>query len=527
MKKYILFLLFLCPIGIWGQRSKKDPATEQGMQKLALAYLFINNYYVDSISAGQQAEDAIKGMLSQLDPHSTYTNARETRTFNESMQGGFEGIGVQYNMLEDTLIVIQSVPKGPAEKAGILSGDRIVSVNDTAIAGVNMSREEIMRRLKGPKDSKVYLKVLRSGIKDTLGFHVTRDKIPVATLDAAYMVTPTIGLIRFNSFGITTHNEVTQAMESLRKKGMQSLILDLRQNGGGFIDAAVNIANEFLNRDDLIVYTKGRSQPERTYKARGGGRFTGNKLAVLVDEHSASAAEIVAGAIQDHDRGTIIGRRTFGKGLVQNPFPLPDGSMIKLTVAHYYTPSGRCIQKPYTKGDKEGYYKDVLNRLNNGELLHADSIHLPDSLRFKTLRLGRTVYGGGGITPDVFIPLDTNLYTPFHRKLMIKGVFVSTNLKYIDRHRKTLKRKYASFDKFKKEYEVPQEAVDLLMAEAEKAGVKPTDEEELQRSLPSIRLHLKALLARDLWDMSEYLELLFTDDPAIKQAVDVLQASAK
>lgn len=497
------------------------------MQKLALAYLFINNYYVDSIGAGQQAEDAIRGMLAQLDPHSTYSNAKETRTFNETMQGGFEGIGIQYNMLEDTLVVIQPVPKGPSEKVGILSGDRIVSVNDTAIAGVKMHRDEIMRRLKGPKGSKVNLRVVRSGLKETLDFQVTRDKIPVATLDAAYMVTPDIGLVRFNSFGATTYKEVTDAMTELAKKGMKSLILDLRQNGGGYLDAAVNIANEFLNQGDLVVYTQGRSQPRRTYKAQGGGLFSGNKLAVLVDEHSASAAEILAGAIQDHDRGTVIGRRTFGKGLVQNPFPLPDGSMIKLTVAHYYTPSGRCIQKPYTKGDKEGYYKDVMNRLNNGELLHADSIHLPDSLRYTTLRLKRTVYGGGGIMPDVFVPLDTTLYSKYHRMLSLKGAFVTTNLKFIDKHRKELARKYTSFGKFKKDYETPQEAIDLLMAEGEKLGVKPADDEELQHSLPTMRQLLKALVARDLWDMSEFMELMFADDPAVKEAVKVLGVPEK
>lgn len=518
-----LALFLLLASGNLKAQENEGKQIENSFRKLMMAHLAIGNLYVDTVDFNKLTEDAIVGMLSKLDPHSTYTNARDTKSLNEPLQGNFEGIGIQFNILEDTLMVIQPVNNGPSEKVGILAGDRIVTVNDTAIAGVKMKREDIMRRLRGPKGTVVKLGVLRMGVEGQLTFSVKRDKIPVTSLEAAYMATPTTGLIRFGSFGRTTYNEVMEAMQRLREQGMQNLILDLQQNGGGYLDIAVALANEFLEAGDLIVYTQGRKMPYREERAKGSGSFLSGKLIVLVDEYSASASEILAGAIQDQDRGRIVGRRTFGKGLVQRPVDLPDGSMIRLTTARYYTPSGRSIQKPYEKGNNEKYGKDVIDRFNRGELIHADSIHFPDSLRYKTLRKGRVVYGGGGIMPDYFVPLDTNAYTKYHRELMAKGVIINTNLKYIDKNRKRLRAEYPTFADFKVRYEVPEEALKLLQAEADKMKVKPADEDERQRSLPRIRLHLKALVARDLWDMSEYFEIMNTENPLVQKALELME----
>jgi carboxyl-terminal processing protease len=469
MKRFFFSItLAFITINFWAQTNNlpQTPLDEQ-IRKLVMATVMINNYYVDSVDCKKLTEDAINGILSKLDPHSAYTNATETKKLTEPLAGSFDGIGVQFNILEDTLLVIQPVPKGPSEKVGILAGDRIVSVNDTAIAGVKMSREEIMRRLRGPKGTVAHLGVVRLGIKDTLRYDVIRDKIPVNSVDAAYMVTPTIGLIRFNNFAQTTHDEITEAIKKLKGQGMQDLILDLQQNGGGFLQAAADIASEFLAKGDMIVYTRGRSVPNQEFRSTGGGLFTEGKVAVLVDEYSASAAEILSGAIQDQDRGIVIGRRTFGKGLVQRPIDMPDGSMIRLTVAKYYTPSGRCIQKPYEKGDKLSYAKDVVNRYNKGELTNADSIHFPDSLRYQTLREKRTVYGGGGIMPDYFVPLDTTKYSKCYRELSAKSLIINANLKYMDKNRKKLTKSYPDFETFRNNFQIPENVIEDIFTEGD------------------------------------------------------------
>ena len=497
--------------------------TQEYLRKLSIAEMAINNLYVDSVDENKLIEDGIRGMLEKLDPHSSYSNPKEVKQMNEPLNGSFEGIGVQFNMMEDTLIVIQTITKGPSERAGIMAGDRIVGVADTAIAGVKMSREEIMRRLRGPKGTIARLKVVRSGIKDTLHFNVVRDKIPVKSIDAAYMMTPTVGLIRIGNFGATTYNEFMEAMRQLQDKGMRDMILDLQGNGGGYLQAAANIASEFLQEGELIVYTEGRRVPRQEYRADSQGMFRNGRVVVLVDEYTASAAEIVTGAIQDQDRGQVVGRRTFGKGLVQRPIDLPDGSMIRLTIAHYYTPSGRCIQKPYVKGKQKDYAMDVLNRLKHGELTNKDSIHFADSLKFYTLHEKRLVYGGGGIMPDHFIPLDTTHYSRLHRELVAKNAVVSQNLRYMDKNRKKLLKQYPSFQLFKEQFEVPQSLIDNVMREGEKQKVKPKDDEELQRTLPTLRLQLKALIARDLWDMSEYYSIFYEDSEIVKKALELLK----
>ena len=496
---------------------------ESQLRKLSIAEMAIKSLYVEEVDEQKLVEDAIRGMLEKLDPHSTYTTPKETKAMTEPLNGSFEGIGVQFNMVEDTLIVIQPVINGPSEKVGIVAGDRIVMVNDTAIAGVKMSKEEIMRRLRGPKGTIADLRIVRPGIKDLLTFKVKRDKIPVHTVDASYMLRPGVGYIRIGSFGATTYDEFKERMAQLKAEGMKDLVLDLQENGGGYLQAAADLAGEFLEPGDLIVYTEGRQVPRRDYKADRNGSFRQGRLVVLVDQFTASAAEIVTGAIQDQDRGLVVGRRTYGKGLVQRPIELLDGSMIRLTIAHYVTPSGRCIQKPYEKGDKKSYDKDLLNRLNSGELTNADSIHFADSLKYQTLKKQRTVYGGGGIMPDYFIPLDTTRYTRYHRELAAKSVIIQQNLRYVDKNRKALKKQYPDFAKFKAEFEIPQSLVDAIVKEGEKQNIKPKDDAEMQQTLPYLRLQMKALIARDLWDMNEYFSVFNEDSEAVKKALELLQ----
>ena len=518
----MVFLLGLtCCLALHAQHFRRDD--DAALRKLQLAEIAIYNFYVDSVNQNKLVEDGIRGMIEKLDPHSSYSTAQETKAMNEPLQGSFEGIGVQFNVVQDTLLVIQPVSNGPSERVGILAGDRIVTVNDNAIAGVKMSKEEIMRRLRGPKGSKVRLGIVRRGIKGVLTFVVVRDKIPVKTLDAYYMIRPTIGYIRIGSFGLTTYKEFMEAVAILKQQGMNDLILDLEENGGGYLNAAVDIANEFLKRNDLIVYTLGRSVPKQEFRADGKGRLLAGKVVVLINEFTASAAEIVTGALQDQDRGEVVGRRSFGKGLVQRPIEFPDGSMIRLTIAHYYTPSGRCIQKPYTKGDARSYALDIENRFEHGELYSADSIHFADSLKYKTLRKQRLVYGGGGIMPDYFVPLDTTLYTPFYRQLAARSYIINANLKYVDAHRKALKQQYPDFATFLARYEVPQSLLDDIRKTAEKDKVKPKDEAEWKKSLPQLRLQLKALVARDLWDMSQYFQVVNEANPIVQKAIALFQ----
>ena len=516
MKRYIYLslLCFFSFLPLSAQLKSDSP-----LRKLQIAEMAITNFYVDSVNEQKLSEDAIRGMLKGLDPHSTYTDAKETKAMNEPLQGDFEGIGVQFNMIEDTLVVIQPIVNGPSQKVGILAGDRIVSVNDSTIAGVKMPRIDIMKMLRGKKGTKVKLGIVRRGVSNILTFVVTRDKIPVHTLNAAYMIRPGVGYICLESFGMKTHEEFMDAVRGLEKQGMKSLILDLQDNGGGYLQAAVQIANEFLKDNEMIVYTEGRNVRRQNYKAIGNGRLQKMRVYVLVNEFTASAAEIVTGAIQDNDRGTVVGRRTFGKGLVQRPFDFPDGSMMRLTIAHYYTPSGRCIQKPYKKGDLKDYEMDLEKRLKHGELTNPDSIHFDSSQKFYTLRNHRVVYGGGGIMPDYFVPLDTTKYTKYHRLLAAKNIIMNAYLKYVDANRTTLKDLYKSFDTFNKNYVVPQSLLDTIIAEGKKEKVEPKDKADLTATMPYIKVQLKALVARDLWDMNEYYRVWNEQSDIVNKAV--------
>lgn len=523
--RIIIAMSLLMPVGkavgfVHAQRL--NLGDDSPLRKLQVAEMAVNNLYVDSVDETKLVEDAIRGMLKELDPHSTYTTAKETKSMTESLQGSFEGIGVQFNMAQDTLLVIQPVVNGPSEKVGILAGDRIISVNDTTIAGVKMSREDIMRRLRGKKGTKVHMKILRRGISDLLDFTVTRDKIPVKTIDATYMIRPEVGYIRISSFGATTYDEFMQGVDSLKQHGMKSLIIDLEENGGGYLQTAVQIVNEFLVKNDLIVYTDGRAVNQQHFRADGHGKLQDVQVVVLVNEYSASASEILAGAIQDQDRGQVVGRRSFGKGLVQRPIEFGDGSMIRLTVAHYYTPSGRCIQKPYEKGDKAEYEMDIEKRFKHGELYCRDSIQFADSLKFYTLRKHAVVYGGGGIMPDHFVPLDTTQYTTYHRQLTAKSIIINATLKYVDQHRKQLKKEYKTFADFNARFEVPDDMLKEIYDEGEKQKVKFKDEEEREKSVPMIKLQLKALIARDIWDMTEYFEIMNEVNPIVQKGIEVL-----
>ena len=524
-----------------GPQARADKNSESTLRKLAIATMAISSLYVDSVDDTKLAEDAIRGMLEKLDPHSSYSTPKEVKALTEPLQGNFEGVGVQFNMLEDTLLVVQTVNGGPSEKVGILAGDRFVTVNDTAIAGVKMSKEDIMRRLRGPKGTKVKIGVRRGGIADMIYFIVTRDKIPLNTVDASYMLRPTIGYIRLSSFGATTHDEFTACIKELKKQGMTDLVLDLQDNGGGYLQAAADVLNELLEQGDLLVYTQGRTVRRQEFRAKGNGIFQKGRVVVLVNEYSASAAEIVSGALQDQDRGTVVGRRTYGKGLVQRPIDLPDGSMIRLTVAHYFTPSGRCIQKPYVKGDKKDYLHDLENRFKHGEFTCSDSIHFADSLKYETLKLRRAVYGGGGVMPDYFVPLDTTRYTKCHRELSAKSIILNANLRYAEKARKELLARYGKepypggvnyvpegkavkkgFAAFAREYTVPQELLDGIFEEGKRQGITPKDDAEREKTETMVARQLKALVARDLWTMTEYFRIVNEDNDFIKCALERL-----
>ena len=493
------------------------------MQKLNMALMAITSFYVDTVNEPRLVETAITSMLEELDPHSSYMSAEEAKRANEPLEGNFDGIGIQFNMFEDTLFVVQTISGGPSERVGIMAGDRIIFVNDTTIAGVKMKDSDIMKRLRGKKGTTVIVKVLRRGVKDLIEFKIVRDKIPIYSLDAAYMLDSETGYIKLNRFSATTHKEFLEALLKLKNKSMKNLILDLQGNGGGYLNAATQLADEFLQSGQLIVYTEGLRQRRQAEYATSKGDFKEGRLAVLIDESSASASEILSGAIQDWDRGVIVGRRSFGKGLVQKPIPLNDGSQIRLTVARYYTPSGRSIQRPYRDGrdGSERYRQDLIERYNHGELLHEDSIAFPDSQRRETLINRRTVYGGGGIMPDIFVPIDTARYTAYHRSLINKGVMNKTAINIVDNSRKDFMKRYPNFAVFNAQFTVTDDILSELIENANKENIG-FNEEQYNISKPLMARQLKALIARDLWTMNEYFEIINQEDGTLKRALEII-----
>lgn len=516
MKK-ILYILLLAAAAQFASAEEFTPA-----QKLRMAEYAIEKFYVDDVNSSELVENAIKGMLEHLDPHSSYTDPEETSEMTEQLDGEFEGIGIQFQMKEDTLYVIQTIAGGPSERVGILAGDRIVMVNDTAIAGVKMKQRDIMKRLRGKKGTMVEVLVKRGN--ENISFRIKRDKIPVTSIDAAYMIAPGVGYIRLSRFGEKSYQEFMEKVKLLKKQGMERLIFDLSDNGGGYLNSATQLANEFLSAGNLIVYTEGRRSSRHATNATGFGSLKDMKIAVVVNQYSASASEIFSGAIQDWDRGVVVGRRTFGKGLVQRPFPFADGSLIRLTIARYYTPSGRCIQKPYDKGN-DAYARDIIDRYNNGELISADSIHFPDSLRYTTLRSKRVIYGGGGIMPDRFVPFDTTQYTKYYRSLVAKGVINTFSVNYVDKNRKQLKRQYKTEEDFCSRFSVSDEMVEELTQLGLREKVE-INKEELKTSAPLIRRVLKAMIARDLWTMDAYFRVYNEENDIVQEALRIISDDA-
>lgn len=489
--------------------------------KLMRTMQFVENLYVDEVDDKKLAEDVVKSVLANLDPHSTYISAEDVRAMEEPLEGNFDGIGIAFNMITDTLYVVETIAGGPSEKVGMRAGDKILYVNDTLIAGIKKPTNEVMRMLKGKKGTKVNIKVLRRGEKDLIPFTITRDKIPIYSLDASYMISNDIGYIKLARFGATTYDEFKDAYKKLQKEGMKHLILDLENNGGGYLSASIDIAKEFLGNDELIVYTEGLRHPKRDEKSNGKGNLREGKLIVLINEASASASEIVSGAVQDQDRGLIVGRRSFGKGLVQRPLPLPDGSMIRLTVARYYTPTGRSIQRPYENGNKEQYMSDFIERYNKGEMMHADSIHFPDSLKYRTLKNERIVYGGGGIMPDYYVPLDTMKYSQYYFKLSSRGVILKVTNSEVDKNRDIIKKQYPTGNDFYKNYNISQALIDQLVKDGESEDIA-FNEEEYKQSEPLIKMMLKAYIARDVYDMNTSYRISNDYNDIYKKAVEII-----
>ncbi|MDO4319634.1 MAG: S41 family peptidase [Bacteroidales bacterium] len=520
MKKFALSFIILGTLVCMAVSARNNDVMTPD-QKLRLAAAVIENYYVEEVNSDTLVDEAIIAMLRTLDPHSAYSTPEETKELNQPLEGKFSGIGIQFNMVEDTVYVIQTTAGGPSEKVGIRPGDRIVSANDTVIAGKKLNNPGIIKVLRGPKGSRVHLKVKRSGVPDLIDFILERDDIPIYSVDAAYMVNDSTGFVSVTRFAEATAREVRQAADSLARLGMRNLILDLSSNGGGYLGAAFELASEFLDEGDPVVFTKGLNTPPNYFNVERTGTIPIDRLVIMVDQYSASASEILSGAIQENDRGLIVGRRTFGKGLVQRPFPFPDGSMIRLTTSRYYTPSGRCIQKPYEKGKGEEYQLDMLNRYNSGELWHADSIHLDKSTPYYTLRNRRVVYGGGGIMPDVFVPADTSRYSSYYRDLVAKGVIIKYTLNYIDHNRKALVAEYPDEESFVARFEPSQEIINGLI-EAGKANGVEFNEEQWQTSRELILAVLKGLMTRDLYENGIYVRSTNPLSPDFREAVDLI-----
>lgn len=492
-------------------------------QKLQYAERIISNFYVEEIDEDSLAEEGIKAMLSTLDPHSQYSTPDETKELNQPLEGKFSGIGIMFNMVKDTVYVIQTTVGGPSEKAGLRPGDRIISANDTVIAGKKMKNSQIIKVLRGPKGSKVKLGVKRGDAPGLIDFVLRRDDIPIYSVDDAYMANDSVGYIRISRFAESTPAEVAKAIGKLKAKGMRHLILDLEDNGGGYLGAAVSLAGQFLPFGAPVVSTRGLHSDPMTFDVDTWGGNTDSRVVVMVNQYSASASEILAGAMQDNDRGLVVGRRTFGKGLVQRPIPFPDGSMIRLTISHYYTPAGRDIQKPYTKGDEESYRKDMLNRFEGGELMHADSIHLDSTKLTHTLLYNRAIYGGGGITPDVFVPLDTTENTKYLRNITAKGILNQYAVAYVDTHRKQIKKLYKNDDRYVEEFEVTDEMLSEIRAMADAENIE-FNLEEWERSLPLVKLILKGLIGRDIYESQTYEKVYNRHNPIFLEALRLINS---
>lgn len=479
---------------------------------------YINKMYVDTVNTSELEEEAIVAMMEELDPHSQYIPKKEFDAVNDPLLGSFEGIGVQFRIVDDTVTIVNTIKGGPSEKVGIMAGDRIVYVNDSLIAGIKIKNDDVMRLLKGPKGTKVKVKNYRRGIEGLQEFTIIRDVIPTYSVDIAYMLDDVTGYIKLSKFSATTHREFVDAAKKLKKTGMTQLVFDLRGNGGGYLGEAVDIVDEFLPKGSLVVFTEGRYRPKTEYRARKKGLLEEMPVVVLIDDESASASEIVAGALQDNDRGTIVGRRSYGKGLVQEQIMLSDNSAIRVTVARYYTPTGRCIQKPFTGGKLEDYLYESIDRYTNGELFSADSIHVDTTLKYVTPK-GKVVYGGGGIIPDVYVPLVNDSTEYYFNKMTNLGILYQYAFDYCDSHRQTLKR-YKTVDEFDRSFHVTDAMFNELVALAEKKGIKGNDSEKAV-ARRNADILLKAYIARDLFDDAGFYPVYRPMDDVLQKALEV------
>lgn len=517
-KLFIFSIIITCfGCGSKAQENKSD----SDQKRLLETYYYVNKLYVDTINTESFVTEAIKSMLENLDPHSTYITTEDLQESEEPLQGEFEGIGVTFNMMTDTIFIIEVIKGGPSERAGIRPGDKIVTVNDSVVAGQKIKNTDIVKLLRGKKGTKVNVEVLRRDYENLLPFTIIRDKIPIYSLDASYMVNDSIGYIQLSRFGATTHKEFKDAYKDLESKGMTNLILDLQNNGGGYLSASIDIANEFLDKNDGIVYAEGNAFPKIQEKAKGDGIAKDTKLIVLINDFSASASEIVSGAIQDNDRGLIVGRRSFGKGLVQRPLMLSDGSQIRLTVARYYTPAGRSIQKPYTPGNNDEYQESLLSRSKTGEYFDPDKITFSDSLLVHTLKNNRPIYGGGGIMPDKYITIDTLKYSSYFNKLYYAGLIHKLTLNEFDTNGNKILKKYPTEEDFYKKYEVPNSLIDKLVKMGEEDKIK-YDAEGLTKSRKQLNTIIKSLLGRDLFNASISSKIFNKDNEVFNVALDLM-----
>ena len=515
----IFFLAIVCLFTMAATAQQPQSKGQMNAQKLATTLYLIENYYVDTTNLDKVTEDAIIAALKELDPHSAYISKKDVEKANEKLVGSFEGIGVTYQLIRDTVTVISPIVGGPSEKVGIMAGDQFIKIDGENAFGKKVDNEYVQKHLRGKKGTKVTVSVKRGNDPELLDFEIIRDKIPLNSINAAYMLDNHVGYIKLDQFAQETVKEFKEAFTKLQAQGMTSLIFDLRGNSGGYLNIAIDLVDQFIEENKLIVFTEGIHSPRQEWRSKASGLYTSGKLVFLIDEGSASASEILSGAIQDHDRGVIIGRRSFGKGLVQRPFDLPDGSQIRLTTSRYHTPSGRCIQRPYEKG-VEDYAKEMVKRLEHGEYYHADSIHFPDSLKYKTDG-GRTVYGGGGIMPDIFIPVDTAYNSKLYTNLVRKGALNRFTTDYSLKHRDEIKAQYGDFDNFNKNFTVGQELINGLKAAGEEAKVE-WNEEQFKHSEKFLLLQIKALIARNVWETQQYYQVMASNDPGVQKAMEIL-----
>lgn len=526
MRKIAFLVFFLLITLIGSAQVTTKSGVSQSANKIAQALYYINNFYLDTVDFNKLSEEAIKKLLSELDPHSSYISAKDVKAMSEPLDGEFEGIGIEFAIIQDTLTVQAPISGGPSEKVGIIAGDKIVKINGENVAGISLTNEQVFKYLRGAKGTIVELSILRKEEKELIAFTVVRDKIPIFSLDAVYQVTPGVLYMKLSRFAATSGDEIRKAITEFQKESkgkVKGMILDLRGNSGGNLHTSIDIANEFLNSGDMILYTEGRVAPSMKEYANGTGHYKSGALVVLIDENSASASEIVAGAIQDWDRGLIIGRRSFGKGLVQQQLPLNDGSVLRLTIARFHIPSGRVIQSPYEAGNIEKYYRDYYERFVKGESFSKDSIHFPDSLKYKTLRKGRTVFGGGGIMPDIFVPQDTSYYTPYYASLIRRGVVIEFINKSVDSKRAEWLNKYKTFDIFDKKFLITEELFSGLVTMAKEKGVEP-NEEQIKKSEGEIKVYMKALIASALFKRDDFYKVINSDrDIVYKKALEVIE----